>query len=222
MLIICILYEIIQLFYISDPPTECNAYFLTIPKIGLLPHLGTIAVISHAFIIYTAHGHLHFYCTDCSALRKDSVFSPAVFSPGTLTPLSRAVDVRGFPETRWSPAGVCPASTVRHKSRTANVESRHLPSIYSVVQASHCQRGDCLKHYKETLFQAASSLHAEACCSSGCDEDSNSAVVPLDSHYTPGVRSFVGEALKSQGHLIVTKYFLKNANEHPDGEPRGI
>lgn len=148
MLIICILYEIIQLFYILDPPTECNAYFLTIPKIGLLPHLGTITVISHAFIIYTAHGHLHFYCTDCSALRKDSVFSPAVFSPGTLTPLSRAVDVRGFPETRWSPAGVCPASTVRHKSRTANVE------IASNTTRRPCSRQHPLSMQRPAAAQA--------------------------------------------------------------------
>lgn len=36
------------------------------------------------------------------------------------------------------------------------------------------------------------------------------------------MRSSVGEALKSQGHFIVTKYFLKNADEHPNGKPLGV
>lgn len=100
--------------------------FLTHPQSWPSPHLGTIVVISHErwlSFIYTVNGHLPFYCTDCSSLGKNSVFSPAVFSSGTLSPLSQAIDVCGFLEASWSPAGICLASTVWHKSHTANVET---------------------------------------------------------------------------------------------------
>lgn len=95
--------------------------FRTHPQSRPSPHLGTTVVISHAFIIYTAHGPLHFYCTDCSSLRRDCFLSCCLLTRHSHTS-ELAVDVCGFPETSWSPGGIFPVSTVWRKSHTANVE----------------------------------------------------------------------------------------------------